>query len=509
MGLFSKVRDDKNKSQRDIELSRVSELLREKDYISIGAVIDHPLRIDVSQQVQAARLFLDALSALDRAEGPLSSFLGNNCAQQEKQNVANIVTWLLNSGLDPNTCIDGMPLAHAVIVNVSGSHSIELGLESLIRAGLNVNSRSPDGKTVLGALLSNGIMSFGYTADSFVDAGAFFNQADLADHRVYESVFQQGLYRVAMLIPSSSLTEHVKQHGKNSLTLLHLASGGLRLDVMRGDTKIFDDMYLSNDHYSDLIKMLIQAGADVNAKTNTGYDAISIAVRFNYMDTVRVLNEWAHKVGVNTFSDSTNVPISSKATELFLAAFDGNAQGVAFLLMQGADPNIRSYVNYDFLAKGAMQFAGMPAMVASLFFEQCMMKHKHPEKFFDMSLGMTNLHYPCLRGYSEVVHLLLEAGEDPSARSFHGIFPLYVAAEIGHLEIVQDLIEHGANIDQTTPNHCTALLNASEEGHVDVALYLLKMGANPYIANKFGATPLDGALRYGHGEVAEILSKLQ
>lgn len=269
---------------------------------------------------------------------------------------------------------------------------------------------------------------------------------------------------------------------------------------------MLDEIYESNGHYPALTEMLLQAGADISAKTKAGHDAMSIAVRLNHMDTAKVLEKWSKDAGRASLSEALNTAINSKATPLFLAAFDGNLNDVEKFLEHGADPNIRSFVNYDFPAEDTMLPAGVPPKVASLFFEQFMRKLQRPDSFLDISLGLTNLHYPCLHGYTDIVHCLLEAGENPNARSFHGIFPLYVAAEMGHLEIVMDLIAHGADIDQVTPLNCTALLNAAEEGHVDVVLYLLSMGADPSIANAFGSTPLDGAIRYGHADVAAILS---
>lgn len=505
MALFSNLFGRNSKSQQSKEIAQVSELLQKKDFDGVGNVISSPIQIQDSQQEQAAKLYVDAIKTIDRVDSSLSRIVDDSHSKKEKRNVREIIVWLLNGGLNPNTRIQGEPLAHSVIQNASGSTSIDLGLEPLIRAGLNVNATSANGKTVLGALLSKGVMSFRHSAESFVNAGARFNQDDLADHRIYETIFQYGLYDVAKLIPTLSLEQHANIHGRSSFTLLHLASGGLGLNVKKGDTQMLDKMYAANKHYPDLIEMLLRAGADAKATTNTGHDAMSIAVSFNHMDTAKVLDGWAAVSGGPRLTDTINTPINGKATHLFLSSFDGNTREVAELLEQGADPNIRSYVNYDFLAEGTMQPAGLPTKVASLFYEQSLVKQGRPEKFYDMSLGLTNLYYPCLEGYSDVVHLLLEAGEDPSARSFHGLFPLYVAAEMGHFEIVQDLIEHGAEIDQTTPNNCTALLNAAEEGHAGIVYYLLNQGADRSIANKFGATPLDGALRYGHQNVALIL----
>lgn len=506
MGLLGKIFGHDSDSQHSSAIARVAELLRECEYGSIGSAISRPARISSAQQVQAAQLFIDALKSLEKMEGPLAGLLGTSCTKSEVKNVTDIIGWLLGSGLNPNAIIQGEPLAHAVIDNADGSLSIEFGLEMLILAGADVNATSSSGKTVLGSWLSGKPISFRYTADSFFKAGATFNQVDLSDHKLYETIFQYGLFRAARAIPSASLAEHANLRGENGYALLHLAAGGQCLGVIGGRDPMLDEIYESNGHYPALTEMLLQAGADISAKTKAGHDAMSIAVRLNHMDTAKVLEKWSKDAGRASLSEALNTAINSKATPLFLAAFDGNLNDVEKFLEHGADPNIRSFVNYDFPAEDTMLPAGVPPKVASLFFEQFMRKLQRPDSFLDISLGLTNLHYPCLHGYTDIVHCLLEAGENPNARSFHGIFPLYVAAEMGHLEIVMDLIAHGADIDQVTPLNCTALLNAAEEGHVDVVLYLLSMGADPSIANAFGSTPLDGAIRYGHADVAAILS---
>lgn len=189
-------------------------------------------------------------------------------------------------------------------------------------------------------------------------------------------------------------------------------------------------------------------------------------------------------------------------TPLFIAAYNNDSAGVARCLSSGADPNVPSLVN---VGLDQLFAPAIPQKASALILQQLMMKERHPDAFCELNLGISNLHYPALEGYREVVHELLDAGENPNARSLNGLFPLYSAAEMGHSEIIMDLLEHGADINQVTPNNCTALLNAAEEGHTEVVKLLLQHGADPDIKNKFGATPLDGAIRYKHMETAMVL----
>jgi len=86
--------------------------------------------------------------------------------------------------------------------------------------------------------------------------------------------------------------------------------------------------------------------------------------------------------------------------------------------------------------------------------------------------GRTSLHLASLRGDTEIVELLLEAGANVNIKNKFGWTPLHLAAREGHIDIVQMLLEAGANI-----------------------------GAK----NKFGRTPLDYAVKHRHTDIVRML----
>ena len=202
---------------------------------------------------------------------------------------------------------------------------------------------------------------------------------------------------------------------------------------------------------------------------------------------------------MNSYSGNGNV------TPLFSTAIKGDFLTVSTLLNKGADPNQRSLTGYEanpFSLKGEL---GIPDEALNIMRQQARNKYRWPQLFYEPELGFTNLYFPALHGDFVSVHLLLEAGADPNALSFNGLFPLYLAAESGYIEIVKDLVEHGADVNLTTPKGCTALLNAAEEGMGDVVVYLLSHGADPQLANQFGSSPCDGARNNGHHGLAGLI----
>ena len=81
-------------------------------------------------------------------------------------------------------------------------------------------------------------------------------------------------------------------------------------------------------------------------------------------------------------------------------------------------------------------------------------------------------------GHTDIVRLLLNAGEDPNRYNpvgFHSqSTPLHQAAAGGHDKVVRLLVEHGARPDMkdTTPGQGTPASWARHEGHKDIEEYL-------------------------------------
>jgi ankyrin repeat protein len=91
--------------------------------------------------------------------------------------------------------------------------------------------------------------------------------------------------------------------------------------------------------------------------------------------------------------------------------------------------------------------------------------------------------------------------EDPHLRRS----PLVLAALRGYLEIVSLLIKHGANVNHTDSTGFTALLEAARRGHTPIARLLIEGEADINYADRFGVTALEAAAVNGHLDVTRLL----
>lgn len=520
MSFLNSLYSDKTNNRARATLAAINQTVDEKNYSSLEANCREKISIDSTLQNEAADLLMKLFKAQNSLSmsGLLSGLFGGSRKSTEAESATlwKAFDFLLDSGLSPNVCVGGEHILHVLIGEINSTDIGEKAIRSLVSHGADVNVASKTGQSPLGALLKRERISRDNDASALLDAGAKLNKVDLECWELYKTVFQHGMYRVACQIPNECLAKMARR-GEGELTLLHLTAGGLNIGASNDLQSVFNEQYASNGTYPLLAKMLLDCGADVGAKTNRGYDALEIALSTNHMDTYDVLLKHSndsnssnfsygmkHSNGSNSsnFSYRINEVLGGKSTALFQAAYSNNASAVMDLLARGADPNVNSFVNYE---QKQLVEPGVPPEVSQLLFQKNISRFANPSDFFRLDFGITNLYYPAMNDYEQVVRLLLEAGEDPNSRSLNGLFPLYVAAENGNLGVVKLLVQYGAQIDLETPKGCTALQNAAEEGMDSVVRYLLSVGANPYHRSKAGDTPLDGAMKYDKYSTARIL----
>jgi ankyrin repeat protein len=107
--------------------------------------------------------------------------------------------------------------------------------------------------------------------------------------------------------------------------------------------------------------------------------------------------------------------------------------------------------------------------------------------------------------HEEVVQLLLENGEEVSARSNDGYTPLHCAALICHEALVLVLLAKGAEVSARSTNGLTPLHCAALCGTEPVARVLLQMGADLQSTTDDGRTAEDIATARLHPQVAAML----
>ena len=228
---------------------------------------------------------------------------------------------------------------------------------------------------------------------------------------------------------------------------------------------------------------------DINATQVDGMTALHWAVYHDRGDLVRrLLDAGADASAANRYGV---IPLS-------LACANGNSEVVESLLAAGADPN-------SVLSGGETVFmtaarTGRIEVVEALYEAGADIHFRDPRR------AQTALMWAAAEGHLEVVELLLEVGADPNATLDSGFTPLLFAVREGRIEVMEALLRAGVDVNAATPRTpvkrdrplpggrsvrpgSAPLLVAVTNGHFELASRLLDAGADPNAAHP-GYTPL-------------------
>lgn len=166
----------------------------------------------------------------------------------------------------------------------------------------------------------------------------------------------------------------------------------------------------------DVVRYLIESGADVNFAANQGVTPLMNAVGHMPIDIVQLLLEKGAKL---------NVGNDDKMTPLHWAAYRGNVEAIKLFLEKGAD---------------------FKAVCENV-----------------MGLGGTALHKAALANQVEAIKLLVEKGIPIDTPNEKGFTPLMLAARNGGVKSVETLLELKAGVNLADNEKETAIQIAKKQ----------------------------------------------
>lgn len=408
---------------------------------------------------------------------------------------------------------------------------------SLLRQGVRVDTRQPDGATALHWAAHWDDLE---TAALLTRAGADPNAA--TDHGIvplYLACVNGSARMVQTLLAAGAKVGSARPTGETPLmtcsrtgvvgavqALLDAGADVHAKEPAQGQTAL---MWAAAQNHPDVVRLLIERKADVNAMTAltpktdqepqaeaaggalragaqaiTGFTPLLFATKHGAERAVRVLLD--HGADIDHAA-------SDGSTPLLAAVYLGHWELAKVLLARGADPNIES--------------AGFtPLHWAAGSWETDISGKGGPEKYkWIGGLGPGKL---------DLVRALLTHGANPNARlkkapprygyaglsysfNLRGATPFFLAAMGGHLEIARALLAAGADPLAMTEDRTTVLMAAAglanlegqsvitQDESLKAVMFALELGHNVHAANNIGQTALHGAADAGRDEIVRVL----
>jgi ankyrin repeat protein len=217
----------------------------------------------------------------------------------------------------------------------------------------------------------------------------------------------------------------------------------------------------------DKMRLLIDRGASVNARSRSRFSALMVAAQ--YQDGDAAINLLLDR-GAQVAPPADGAPVFS-ANPFVLASYAGNATSLKRLLAAGGK------VDEPFIAIGTSRTTPMLGAF----------------KFGDV----------------EVANTLLDLGAPVDFADGNGITMLSRTVLNNDVEMARTLIARGANVNVIDKLGMTPLLWAANVDFGDAAMIelLLKSGAKTDARNKDGLTPLELARKHGHTTLIPVLEK--
>jgi len=412
-----------------------------------------------------------------------------------------VATFLVNKGADVNAkaSAGNTPLTYAL------QHGHAEVVRLLVANGADVNAKNANGQTPLGRAIR------------------------MDDKAAVELLVANGANTEASPSGLTPLDEAKRRENTEIVNILraHGVKGTLHGAACLGDV--------------DEVKRLIAEGADINAKSDSGWTPLHRAVYEGHESLVELLV---------TRGADINAQFRLGGTPLSFAAIKGQKDMVEFLLAKGADINIgtplvgaavngHTAIVELLLARGADvnlkdKYNGRTALEEA--------KNKNHTEIVDALLrhgakvtlhgavssgdldvvkrlvsegvpvdssdedGRTPLHIACRHGHGEIARFLVDKGVDVNAVDvLWGAKPLGIAAYYGHRSIVELLLSKGAEIEHRNRWGNTALSEAAHRGNANVVKLLLAGGADADGRNDYEDTPLHRAAAAGHEDMVSLL----
>ena len=334
-----------------------------------------------------------------------------------------------------------------------------------VRRTLNDYRSFALGFTPLMAAVNGGHVAL---AEKLLDLGAYINDRD---HKSRHSLFiaaENGTPdMVRMLIARGADVAKALPHSDNGQTMVHK---------------------LGSAYYKEKLLLLVEAGADLDARDGYGSTPLNIVTEASDPVKVRTLLE----LGANPDlpNNAGRRPLD-RAIEM--SYYDGGFEVAAALLSARANPDLASAEN---ITNAPLHTAARAGSVRAV---KLLLDHGAAVDVQDRYTGATPWLMAVGANNSQICEMLREKGADTTAKDKTGRSVLHYAARSGTTVQLEAALRDPAfkgQVDAPDASGTTPLQDATKSYKADCIRLLLAAGADPLAYDGMGMTALHYLVRY-------------
>ena len=306
--------------------------------------------------------------------------------------------------------------------------------------------------------------------------------AQLGDLEAVRALLQQGEDPNAAQADGLTALHWAALNDKRGITEILLYAGATVSPITRvgGYTPLH---LASQNGHGEVVRKLLESGADANAFTGTGVSSLHFAAQADAAEAIRALIEHGAEVDAR---DSF-----SSRTPLMFATHRGAVEATRALVSADADLSATTLVkDYVEISEAANTDRARRNRIVAAAEPPEPRQERQQGRGGGNNNAQRNNRAPCLApGLPKILNSTEQIGKQG------GFAPIHFAAREGHIEAARVLMEAGADIDQPTAgDQSSPLLVAVINGNYDLARELLDSDADPNLLSDDGAGPLFATL---------------
>jgi ankyrin repeat protein len=265
---------------------------------------------------------------------------------------------------------------------------------------------------------------------------------------------------------------------------------GVNPVLSQEDLPEYDLLFAADTGGVKQVRVALLEGANVNYRSSEGITALMYAASNGHLDVVEVL--------IENNADVNAKPYYSNQTALYSAVLNGHVEIAELLIRNSAEMNIKDTYGAGLLHLASSLYSW--EMVDLLIYYGADINALDDDE-------RTPLFYAAFWDNAANIHVLIENHADIEHADSEGNTALHVASIRGSLNVVKELVKENANANAKNEMNFTPLDLAALKGHKEVVDFLLNGYSTIQDSISRGVNTLSLARKGRNSEIIRLLKE--